>query len=254
MSVARKKTWLALLPAIAALLGAVGLVASAGRAPSRPRSVSGFRVASSAASVALVPPVVLAPLAVAPEPERRAEENAAGALPVALRLAGRVSRPDGEPAAGACVLLGPARATCGPDGAFELLAADELGAADLVVFEPGYEPVLWPAFGSGLGPGSSSDLRFVLGPPSGSLSGTVVDRAGRPLAGWSVGLDGIDPLETFDLRAPVRTDPAGRFRIDDVPRGVHVVRAWRERRELASRSAPAAVGSEGLAIVVESFE
>ena len=50
------------------------------------------------------------------------------------------------------------------------------------------------------------------------------------------------------------TDAEGAFTLVDVPAGVHIVRAWKERRELAHYSDPAEAGSEGVRVVVPAEE
>jgi hypothetical protein len=121
-----------------------------------------------------------------------------------------------------------------------------------VAFEPGFEPAVRRGVGSM--PGGPLEVRLVLGAETLSLSGRVIARDDRPLKRWVVELDGPDVLQDYGLREEVRTDGDGRFVLSDVPAGVHVVRAWRERRELAYRSAPASAGEVGLTIVAESDE
>jgi hypothetical protein len=94
----------------------------------------------------------------------------------------------------------------------------------------------------------------VLGPPTLTLSGHVRDAEGKPAKNWTVELDGRDLLADLGLREHVRTDAEGAFTLIDVPSGVHVVRAWKERRELASFSDPAEAGAEGVRVVVPAEE
>jgi hypothetical protein len=196
-------------------------------------------------------PIVLPPLEPeAAAPARTSTPARALAAPTA-RLVGVVFRPEGEPASGARVLLGQQQAHCSADGRFELLLAPHGAGEDLLAFEPGHEPVLRANFTATQTPDEDAELRLVLGPPTHALHGTVVDRDGRPQKGWTVELDEPDPLADSGLRERVRTDAAGSFVITDVPEGIHVVRAWRERAEFAVRSTPIAAGERGLTIVVD---
>ncbi len=238
-----------------ALALSIGLVRSGGRDGSRPRSASPIveveqaKPANLRVALAPAPSEPSAPPIQAPAASPTSASDARRELP---RLTGLVLRPEGDPASEARVVLGDQQARCRPDGRFELVLSASSGAGDLLVFEPGYEPVLRPAVGAGLAPGSAPELRIVLGPSTLSLTGVVISRDGRALAGWTVELDGLDPLAAVGLREPTLTDAEGRFVLPDVPSGIHVVRTFAERRELAFRSAPIAAGEEGLVITVDA--
>jgi hypothetical protein len=128
------------------------------------------------------------------------------------------------------------------------------GPLDLVAFRPGHEPALLPTFVSGSSRGAVHEVRLVLGPPSLTLAGRVLDEQGRPLKNWTVELDGHDALTQLGLRERVRTDAEGAYTLTDVPTGVQVVRAWKDRREAAFRSEPAQAGSTGLIVTVRDVE
>ncbi len=241
----------------------VGLVRSASRDGSRPRSNGTVEAWRPEEPVSLrVPVVPLSNEAPASEPVSSAtrahpavtSRNSGEQRRELARVAGIVLRPEGDPASEARVLLGKQQARCGADGRFELVLTDDASAADLLAFEPGYEPALRAAFGANLVAGSTPELRLVLGPSTLSLSGSVTDHEHHPLKGWTVELDGIDPLAASGLRERVRTDAAGHFLLTDVPTGIHIVRAFQERRELAFRSPPIGAGEEGLVILAEPSE
>lgn len=243
-----------LLGGVAALLLLlVGLVGSADRTVSGPRARAFGEpsVPAAPARTELRSPLVLAPAEYGPAPEP-AVEAAASTRTEDARLVGLVLRPDGEPARGARVVLGQQHGRCDADGRFELALPPDVAGADLIAFEPGFEPVLRPSFGSALAHGGESRVSLLLGPETLSLSGMVRTSDGTPLKNWNVELDELDPLVSFGLRERVRTDGKGAFLLTDVPAGTHVVRAWKERPSAAFRSEPFAAGASGLAIVVDA--
>lgn len=236
-----------LLGVAAVLTLLVGLVGSAGRPPSAPRAVPPAEPrAPSRARVVLRTPV--APAVEAEQPSKPAKSAKKPARAARRSLTGIVLRPAGEPASGARVALGRQLAQCDAEGRFELEVLDGESAGDLLAFESGHEPALRPAFATGLAASGEHTVRLVLGPETLGLSGTVVGPSGQPLAGWTVELDELDPLADLGLREQVLTNGNGHFSVGDVPAGVHVLRAWKERRELAFRSAPAAAGESGILI------
>jgi hypothetical protein len=246
-----KPVW-ALLAMALVLVPLVGLVGSGERSPTRPRALPVSAPWERVEEPILHAPVILPPLdSEAPAPPRPEPPAAPEGREERWHLVGFVLRPEGEPASGARVVLGSRQARCDPDGRFELALAGGEAGADLIAFEPGHEPVWHRSEGNGAASPEAGVLRIVLGPETLALSGTVVGHDGLPLPGWTVELDGPDPLRDAKLREPVRTDGEGRFLITDVPAGVHVVRVWRESRELAVRSTPFLAGEQGLEIVAE---
>jgi hypothetical protein len=243
--------WLAAVAALMALLA--GLVGSARRAATHPRALAPLepRLEAGPRETVLATPRPIAEVAPAPAPERSANPPPVVAAPPA-RVLGLVLRPDGEPAAGASVKLGGQRARASNEGRFELVLVAGLAGQDLIAHLTGFEPAVLARFGD-LSVGRE-DVRLVLGPATLPLTGTVIDAAGLPLKGWTVELDGPDALRDYGLREPVRTDIEGRFVLNDVPAGVHVVRAWKKQRERAVLSAPATTGEQGLTIVVGADE
>lgn len=242
-----------LLVAIASVLASlVGLIASGDRRTSDPRPpvpveprVQGRR------SVELIAPLAPSPDEAAPQvvPPEKSKRPAASTRDARLRLTGIVLLPEGEPAARARVVLGQQHATCDPEGRFDLVFSSLASGADLLAHAPGHEPAVRAAFGAGLGKSGEHTVRLVLGPPTLTLCGTVSGTDGQPRKGWTVELDGPDVLADFGLRDVVRTGADGGFVLTDVPAGVRVLRAWKERRELAFRSAPTSAGETGITIV-----
>lgn len=240
----------ALLIAVAASLGIlIGVVGAAKREP-RPATPREWVVNDAAPATRQELAPAAAPAAASlqetPAPTSAQESK----LPPA-RVLGLVSTPDGTPAVGARVRLGGQEERAGEDGRFELRVPPTEGLLDLVAFLPGHEPSITPSFVSGGTLGAVHEVRLVLGPPSLTLAGLVLDEHGRPLKNWTVELDGHDALAQLGLRERVRTDETGAFTLVDVPTGVHVVRAWKDRREAAYRSDPVQAGSTG--VVVTAF-
>jgi len=250
-----KSVLLLMVASVLALL--VGLVGS-GERPASPRPppppAEPSRVGRVRVPLAI--PATPAPVEVEIEVEPRdvrsrpVDKPAGSTRDPRRRLTGIVLSPEGEPAAGARVVLGQQQATCDADGRFELALAPVPSGADLLAFAPGHEPALQPDFGARLGRSGDQTVRLVLGPQTLTLSGTVAGPDGQPRKGWTVELDGPDVLTDFGLRDVVRTGADGGFVLTDVPAGVHVLRAWKERRELAFRSVPATAGESGITIAV----
>ena len=253
MSNSAPKPVLLLLAVAGVLAVLVGLVRSAAREPSRSHASPPIAPWTPSEPVSLRAPLVpeAAPPASAPRSSSRPSASESSQRRELPRVSGRVLRPDGDPASEARVVLGRIEARCTPDGAFDLALTSDVGSADLVAFEAGYEPAVRNAFGASLAGGSVADVLLVLGPTTLGLTGTVTGLDGRPLEGWTVELDGPDPLTDSGLREPVLTDAAGHFLLTDVPAGIHVVRAFIHTRELAFRSPPTAAGETGLVIVAD---
>lgn len=239
-----------LLVGVAAVLGLlVGLVGAADRKAAGPhgRSLTSRALEEEREELdELRMPLIPEPAASEPEPARESRPR-----PRLARISGSVARPGGEPAANARIVLGDMRAACDAEGRFELALEPPAPAADLVAFEPGFEPVLRPSFGASLAAGGETRLDLVLGPPTLTLAGRVVDLEGGAVEGWTVELDEPDLLRDLDLCEPVKCDAEGRFVLPDVPVGLHVVRTFHERRELAVRSSPVEAGTSEVSIVVD---
>jgi hypothetical protein len=241
-----------LLVAIAAVLASLaGLVASGQRVPeTRPPAPAEPSPPRRTRVELIAPPTVPADEATPSVAFAGKAKQAVAATPdERLRLRGVVLLPEGGPAAGARVVLAQQHVTCDPEGRFELVLPSLRSGADLLAWASGHEPALHAAFGAGLGKSGEHSVRLVLGPETLTLSGTVAGADGQPRKGWTVELDGPDVLSDFGLRDPVRTRADGAFVLDDVSAGVHVLRAWKEHRERAFRSAPASAGESGIMIV-----
>ena len=243
---------LALAATAVGLAGLIGLVQSGGRGAGHEHELGAPapEARSTPTRETLRAPLIPAPEPEAPPPtETRSSEAPAAPQAKGAHLRGFVLRPDGEPALEARVVLGLQHGRCDREGHFELALGDEPGDGDLIAFLPGFEPALRPSFAANLAPGHDAEVRLVLGPPTLTIAGTLVDRLGAPLKNWTVELDDLDPLADLGLRERVRTDGDGRFVLSDVASGVHVVRAWKERVEASTRSLPVESGATNVSIV-----
>ena len=208
----------------------------------------GFRLSAPAGRYVLLATlgerggVAEAPIAVAAGATTRASPIRLGA---AAAIEGRVARSAGPPAAGAELALlvhgtgeVAARAIAAPDGRFALgpLAP---GAYDLRAVAPASSPARLDGITVAAGQRFTASLAL---PGTGAATGTVRDTAGRPLAGVRVralgrgdGLAAVAPVE-------VRTDFAGRFRLDGLELG---------RAEVVARQPAAALGASRAVRIVE---
>lgn len=239
----------------AAMALLVGMVGSARRAftPRRALAPPESRSDGRSAQTVLTAPRPVVQDDPAPPTAPQAEPSPARSTqaPRAV-LTGLVLRPDGELAAGARVKLGGQQTRSSAEGRFELDLSAADGSADLIAHLPGYEPAVLLRFVASAG--LQREVHLTLGPQALALSGTVIDPSGQPLKGWTVELDGPDPLRDHGLREPARTDLEGRFVLNDVPAGIHVVRAWKAQGDVATFSRPIAAGEPGLTIVAPSGE
>ena len=242
----------ALLIAVAASLGVlIGIVGAARREPGSRGSALVLPVRAPEALSARVPVAASEVISSATEPaDEQPPAAAQPATPSRARVVGFVFHLDGSPAEAARVLLCGQEERADAEGRFELSVLADPARADLVAFVSGYEPALRPAFGGELVPGTTYEVRLVLGSPTTTVSGHVLDHDGNALKNWNVELDGPDPLAELGLRERVRTDSEGAFTLIDVPAGVHILRAWKERRELGYLSAPIEAGASGTTVVV----
>jgi hypothetical protein len=221
--------------AIVACVGLIGLLGAGtgDRHVERSSRAPDWRAPSQRSSVDL-----LRPAEVPPEPaEATVEELGAPPEdaratrtpgPEALRLRGDVFLRDGSPAANARILVGRHSERCNREGHFDFPLPSVPADADLLAFLPGHEPARITAYGARFAAGATEDhVRLVLGPPSLSIAGTVVDSAGRAHKNWIVELAGDDPLGVVIPREVVRTDAQGAFRVPDVPTGWFALRVRR---------------------------
>jgi hypothetical protein len=248
MSAPASKPAVLLAAAVGGMVLLIGWVSSARRAATELQAlppIEAWHGNSSHEAVLVAPPRLLELGAPAPtgveEPSRATRPG---------RLSGFVLREDGALAANALLVLGKQHERANAEGKFEMQLPADVSTADLVAYAPGFEPALRPAYGAQLDPSGENHVRLVLGPVAQSLTGRVVDADGLPRKGWTVELDEPDLLRDLGLRDNVRTDGKGVFTIPDVPGGVHVVRVFKQRRELAVRSDPAVAGELGLTVVV----
>lgn len=160
-------------------------------------------------------------------------------------LEGIVRTADGDPVAGALVIVGGGspkdrRAWTTDDGRFrfdELRAEPSLVRAGRDEDDP-FEPVAVE-----IASGATADVELVLEPRGGRITGVVLDPSGAPVADAIVvsgrqgaALDMDEAVAVADLRQrgqgwrgtlPTITGDDGRFELTDLPAGSHVVLAFR---------------------------
>ena len=249
----RPSTHALLIAGVAVLLGSlVALVESSGSRDNPPLvSTAPSEVRRERVPLELSEPEMPEPAEAAPAAVARSNERGAAPRAGFARIDGQVLHLDGSPAPSALVRLGVAETRTDNDGRFVLDLASP-SEADLVAFEPGFAPCIRPAYGAGLVAGEDH-TRLVLGEPTLAITGQVVDAEGKPLAGWSVELEGIDPLAALGLRSAARTDRAGRFTLTDVPAGLQILRALKDGHAPVL-STPVDAGASGVKLVVEGAD
>jgi outer membrane protein assembly factor BamB/protocatechuate 3,4-dioxygenase beta subunit len=67
-------------------------------------------------------------------------------------------------------------------------------------------------------PGKPRELNFVM-LPAAKVSGTLIDKDAKPLAGYGVSLTGRNLYPSSSVMASTKTDDAGRFTLADIPTG-----------------------------------
>ena len=93
---------------------------------------------------------------------------------------------------------------------------------DFQVATRSLEPLTWNDVGRPDSPASVYGVEFTLaGRPSRTVHGTVIDaKSGMPLAGVDVAVEKISGKNIGgNWLLPTKTDPQGRFRMDDMPKG-----------------------------------
>lgn len=153
-------------------------------------------------------------------------------------IRGRVVDTDGRPLEGAAVSASSsgsidARARSGPDGAFELTGLPRV-AHRLSAAAPGYVqryPLSAPV------EAGTADVVLEL-TRAGTVTGRVEDPEGRPVTAFGVQLEGEERSSGPTYYGPARPfgDAEGRFRLEDVAPGAHVleVTAAGYRREVVT--------------------
>lgn len=256
---------LALGAAIAACVGLIGFLGSgsATRRSAPPASAPDWSTPSRSA-------VVVDPLRTPAVPPETPEDPSGSptAVPTAgmavgtaaatpapratLRLQGDVFLQDGRAAANARVVVGRHNERCDARGHYDFSLPSVPEDADLMAFLGGYEPARITRYGARFAVGATEDhVRLVLGPPSRSIAGLVVDEEGRPHKNWLVELAGDDPLGVAIARDVVRTDGSGAFRVPDVPEGWFALRVRRSPHDDGFVTQEFEAGTEDARVVLQ---
>jgi protocatechuate 3,4-dioxygenase beta subunit len=161
-------------------------------------------------------------------------------FPPVSKLSGKVTDEKGKPVAGARVEVRlnedtvleigfVAQARTGADGFWEMVAVPD-GARSLTVRAEGFAPQDRPLFRRS--PSQTATLK-----PGGILGGSVLDAAGKPVAGAIV---------VAGLQA-ARTDAAGAYRMTGVPTGLQQIETQWKEDFFASRQVKLVAGTEASA-------
>lgn len=175
-----------------------------------------------------------------------------------LLVTGTVRYANGSPAAQARVVFDRHRTSTDAAGRFELPAV--FGDCSLTAWLPGLQPAIVAGLGSGLlqEPASGRDLELVLGGPTRSISGQVLDAQGQPRAGVRVLLgDGTTYGTVLGwLESEIGgqsdhgeiTNDDGRFTLRGLSARNYQVRAIDESSLLVLESGPVAAGTADLVL------
>lgn len=142
-------------------------------------------------------------------------------------LEGLVVDPGGQPVEGAVVQLASSRTQSKMGGLFRMPIPNLASETPLCAAKPGLQPALIPRFrdvieGAGGEPGL---VELVLGGPSLSIAGRVLDANGQPCEGWTVGIADATEISQYSVPADTAetlarggkedttTDAAGGFEI-----------------------------------------
>ena len=156
----------------------------------------------------------------------------------------------GQSVEGAQVQLSSSRTQTGPGGLFRLPIPRLASATPLCAAKSGHQPALIPAFQTIIDQagGEPGPVELVLGEPTRSIRGRVLDQAEQPCAGWIVSIvDGTEisqgriPIDSAEALAggstlKVRTDPDGRFQLDGLMDRDYHVQAYEERTLLCTKA------------------
>lgn len=190
-----------------------------------------------------------------------------------VSIEGRVTDPSGEPIADAEVWVlaeaaaspwllearwarapePEADAVSDPRGRFEVVDLEPSRSVHLRIDAEGYLPTFVMAVASGERPGVNDagepDVEVVL-EPAARLSGRVEDEEGGAVAGAEVSVEMIFEPEADESAGPTRsrlakTDDRGRFEVDDIAPGRHIVDAFADGYQPStSRTVALDVGAE----------
>jgi hypothetical protein len=170
---------------------------------------------------------------------------------------GIVEQADGTPARGATIRLGRESARALADGTFRIVARDLADDTPLEATAKGRQPARIDRFGAEIArnPGGVPPVRLVLGGPSLSIEGHVLDQAGVPQKRWQVeatpegNAAGAAPSAR---RATSRawTDKSGHFELGGLSAGRYKVRATSASFPLPIESEPVEAATRDLVLTV----
>ena len=156
----------------------------------------------------------------------------------------------GQSVEGAKVQFASSRTQTGPGGLFRLPIPFLIAATPLCAAKKGHQPALIPAFQSIIeqAGGEPGPVELVLGEPTRSIRGRVLDQAGQACEGWIVSVvdateisQGRNPIDSAEglasgSRLRVRTGPEGRFLLDGLIDRDYQVQAYEEDTLLCAKA------------------
>ncbi len=182
-----------------------------------------------------------------------------------VMLEGFVVDANGQPAKGAAVQLGSSKTKSGDGGLFRLPIPRLSPTTPLCAAKPGSQPGLIPNFLAIVeeANGTPDPVELVLGGPTLSITGQVVDQAGAPCRGWIVSM--TDETEISQYRVPidsaeglsrtsnsqVTTDSLGRFRVEGLMPRDYILQTY-DKETLLRTEKTLPAGSTAVKLVVET--
>ncbi|HTF86956.1 MAG TPA: carboxypeptidase-like regulatory domain-containing protein, partial [Planctomycetota bacterium] len=177
-------------------------------------------------------------------------------------LSGIVLSAEGQPVAGARVLLTGLSTTSASDGHFDLVAPDWEFGGQLFAVKVGFQPGM-VELSERAAQNDDSPIVVHLGPQSLEIRGTVLLADGKPAAGWSVVLNGGTEVSGMQLAEnlaaglsghyrQLATSATGTFTLTGLSPRAYGVRVWDSKTLLTLTAEEVPAGTHDLVLRVPS--